>query len=126
LSGLRRSFQAGLDNGSAYLFPFAVYTYGRVEIQFQWMLRRAPFDQFERREEMRRQLVAIPGVEIPPDSLDRRPSIPLEVLAEGTALNDFLGVMDWALEQASTAQSGAASRPSSTEELLQTAPRLSG
>ena len=27
-----------------YLFPFALYTYARVEVTFQYMARRPPFD----------------------------------------------------------------------------------
>jgi hypothetical protein len=101
------SFQAGLDDGTAYLFPFGLYTYGRVEIQFQWMLRRAPFEQIERRDEMRRQLNAIPGVDIAHDALDKRPSIPVATLTDEHALVRFLTTLDWAFEQARTAQTRA-------------------
>jgi len=97
------SFQAGLDDASGYLFPFALYTYGRVEIQFQWMLRRAPFDAPERRVELQRKLNTIPGVEIPDGGLDRRPSIPLEALTNENAVEAFLATMDWTFEQARAA-----------------------
>lgn len=46
------SVQAGLDDGSAYLFPFVLYTYGRVEVQFQFIRRKPPFDELERRREL--------------------------------------------------------------------------
>lgn len=36
------SFQPG-RYGDRYLFPFALYTYGRVEISFQYIARRPPF-----------------------------------------------------------------------------------
>jgi hypothetical protein len=97
------SFQAGLDDGSAYLFPFALYTYGRVEVQFQWMLQRAPFDARERRVELQQKLNAIPGVQIPDGSLDKRPSIPLATLSKDSALEAFLSALDWSFEQARAA-----------------------
>jgi hypothetical protein len=97
------SFQAGLDDASGYLFPFALYSYGRVEIQFQSMLRRAPFDAPERREQLQQKLNTIPGVEIPDGGLNRRPSIPLEALTNENALEGFLAAMDWAFEQARAA-----------------------
>jgi len=97
------SFQAGLDDASGYLFPFALYSYGRVEIQFQWMLRRAPFDAPQRRVQLQQKLNTIPGVEIPDGGLDRRPSIPLEALTNANALEAFLAAMDWTFEQARAA-----------------------
>jgi len=97
------SFQAGLDDASAYLFPFALYTYGRVEIQFQWMLRRPPFDAPELRLELQQKLNAIPGVEIPDTGLDKRPSIPLAALTDAKALEMFLSAMDWSFEEARAA-----------------------
>jgi hypothetical protein len=97
------SFQAGLDNGVAYLFPFALYSYGRVEIQFQWMLRRPPFDAIERRVELQQRLNAIPGVTIPDSSLAKRPSIPLAALHDDARLKAFTEAMDWAFAQATMA-----------------------
>jgi hypothetical protein len=97
-------FQPVLDNKNAHLFPFALYTYGRVEIQFQWMARQPPFDSLEKRVELQTKLNAIVGVEIPDESLSRRPSIPLAMLANDEALTLFLGVMDWAFAQAQEAR----------------------
>jgi hypothetical protein len=97
------SFQAGLDDASGYLFPFALYTYGRVEIQFQWMLRQPSFDAHHRRVELQQRLNAIPSVEIPDGSLQRRPSIPLAALASDGAVASFLSAMDWCFEQARAA-----------------------
>jgi hypothetical protein len=81
------------------VFPFALYSYGRVEIQFQWMVRRAPFDAPERRVQLQQKLNAIPGVEIPDRGLDKRPSISLEALTNDKALEAFLAAMAWAFEQ---------------------------
>jgi hypothetical protein len=37
------SFQASYYDTRRCVFPFALYGYGRVEIHFQYMLRRRPF-----------------------------------------------------------------------------------
>jgi len=56
---------------------------------------------------MRRQLNAIPGVDIAHDALDKRPSIPVATLTDEHALVRFLTTLDWAFEQARTAQTRA-------------------
>ena len=80
-------------------WTFAVWTYGTVEIQFQWMKDRGPFAPEDARRELRAKLVEIPGVQIPEDALDRRPSVKLSVLAAGDALHRFLSVFDWYVDR---------------------------
>jgi hypothetical protein len=101
------SFQAGYYDSKRYLFPFALYGYGRIEIQFQYMMRRPPFDTETLRRDLVERLNAIPGVSIDGDQITKRPSIALESLAPAGALEQFTATMDWALTQA-TAQSDAA------------------
>jgi hypothetical protein len=93
------SFQAGVDEGLQYLWPFTLYTYGRVEINFQYMARRAPFDDLAKRAELRRRLGQIDGVQLS-DHDDMRPSIPLAMLTSQEALSCFLDALEWAFEQA--------------------------
>jgi hypothetical protein len=97
------SFQAGLDNDTGYLFPFALYSYGRIEIQFQWMLRRPPFDDPAKRQELQARLNALNGVAIPDEGLEKRPSIPLAALADDAALRVFLTAMDWSIQEVQAA-----------------------
>ena len=78
---------------------FAVYTYGRVEIYFQHYIKRPPFDQEAKRRELLERLNTIPGVELPADSLDRRPSFPLELLAPEESFKSFCETFEWFLEQ---------------------------
>jgi len=51
----------------------------------------------ELRQELRRRLNDIPGVTIPADAVSRRPSIPLSVLAEGSARRTLTDAFTWAL-----------------------------
>lgn len=86
--------------------PFAVFTGGSqgrasVEIYFYWHAYKRPFDDQQKRVEMLQKLNQIPGVLLPEDSINRRPNISLETLAEGDRLSRFLEVFDWYIEQIS-------------------------
>lgn len=94
------SFQAGYSDAPRYLWPFVLYTYGRVEVQFQHIAKRPPFDDPALREELRAKLNAIPGVELPPIAEAKRPSVEMAVLSQAEALRLFTDAMDWAFAQA--------------------------
>ncbi len=83
--------------GDTY-YTFAVYTYARLEIQFQRM-NRPPFDALDRRSELQNRLNQIPGVNIPKDKLTARPAIALTALKDAAALQQFLKVWDWYLNE---------------------------
>jgi len=72
----------------------AVWTYGKVEVQFQHMTN-PPSDDMGLRLELLDRLNEIPGVSIPGDAIERRPSFPLSALAEEAQLTQFLAIMDW-------------------------------
>ena len=64
---------------------------GRVEVVFQFLVRRPPFDDVESRRELLKRLNEIPGVDLPEDALGRRPGFALAVLAdEGSAVGAVL------------------------------------
>jgi hypothetical protein len=63
------------------------------------MKTRDPFSSEGLRRELCAKLNAIPGIDIPDDGIDRRPSIPLTALEQPGALQDFLGVFDWYLDR---------------------------
>ena len=60
-----------------------------VEMQFQWMRNRKPFDDEAKRQELRNRLNKIAGVQIPANAIARRPSFPLSVLTDAAAMNEF-------------------------------------
>ena len=89
-------------------YPFAVYTYGRVEIQFQHLLARGPFDSVDVRRDLLAHLNQIPGVDMPDDAITRRPSIQLSLLAaDPAALKQLETTLDWVCQ---TARGGADSK----------------
>lgn len=80
-------------------FTFSAWSYGRIEIQFQHMLRRQVFGEVGMREALRRRLCEIPGVEIPEDALSRRPTILYAPLVPTVARASFLATWDWYLAE---------------------------
>ncbi len=104
----RLGWGKGKQYGSCYLildwngrhhYPFVIWTNGGVEVQFQWEKEKPPFEDESKRLEWLGRLNAIPGVSIPQDGIIGRPSIPLSVLKNDSAMNQFLGVVDWVAEQ---------------------------
>ncbi len=98
------SFTPTLEPDGIGRQAFTVYAGGPndtscVEICFQYFAKRPPFDSRELRLVMLRRLNEIPGISLPEDGVDRRPSIPLATLAEEDRLERLLGVMDWYIEQ---------------------------
>lgn len=92
------SFIPALDYQGAPYYPLALYTYGRVEIQFQYM-RARPFDDEAKRLELLRRLNELEGIEIPEDKTTKRPSIPFATLRKDDTLKRFLETFDWYVQE---------------------------
>jgi hypothetical protein len=78
------SFIPVVERGGIGHYPIALYTGGRIEIQFMW-LTRPPFDQQRVKRDFLAELNEIPGVALGDDVITRRPRIPLETLASNPA-----------------------------------------
>jgi hypothetical protein len=77
------------------IFPFIIWTYARVELQFAALSTRPPFDNEALRRELAERLNHIPGVQIPESRLAKRPAIELTTLADASALAAFEETMQW-------------------------------
>jgi hypothetical protein len=110
--GVRATFGAGkqdgswtpviLANGREYP-PIVLYSYGRCEVQFQYLLARPPFDNEQTRLELLRRVNEIPGVSFGPEVITKRPSISLAVLAGNPqALEQLKAVLRWLAETAAS------------------------
>jgi hypothetical protein len=102
--GWRPTFGTGKQDGSWILVvaargrehgPIALYTYGRIEVQFQHLKARPPLDDERTRLELLRRFNEIPCVSFGPDVIARRPSIQLSLLAAGAALEQMKRVLEW-------------------------------
>ena len=105
------SFQPGLDDETGYLFPFGFYTDGSVAVHFQWMLPFQPFDQLEKRKELQARLNVLPGVNLPDDRLEKRPTFQIAVLTDGDAMAKCLETAEWAFDEARKARRAGLARP---------------
>jgi len=78
---------------------------GRVKVRFGHIMNRnPPFASDDKRLDLLGRLNKIPGVSLPQDSIDRYPSIPLSALANPKALEQFLEVIAWTIEEVKAAQ----------------------
>jgi hypothetical protein len=103
--GWRATFGAGRVDGSwipvvrgriGEHYPIALYTYGRVEVQFQHLKARPPFDDEQTRLELLRRVNEIPGISFTEQMITKRPSIPLALLAaDPAAFDEFKRVLEW-------------------------------
>lgn len=92
------SWSALLDHGSTTHSLLTLWTSGTVQVPFQMMQARSPFDDDVKRLELRRRLNEIPGVHIPEDAVTRYPNIALAALKAESALEQFLAAFDWAVQ----------------------------
>jgi hypothetical protein len=79
--------------------PIAIWSYGKIEIQFQWLQIKPPFDDESKRKELLDRLNKIQGVDIPTNAITRRPSIYLSTLSDENALKQFLESLDWIVQE---------------------------
>ncbi|MBA3261050.1 MAG: hypothetical protein H0T69_00960 [Thermoleophilaceae bacterium] len=85
-------------------YPIALYSYGRIEVQFQHLKARAPFDDEETRLELLRCVNEIPGVSFGREVITKRPSIQLSLLASNpVALEQLKRTIEWVEDEASRA-----------------------
>jgi len=64
-------------------------------------MRKPPFDRKENRLEYVRRLNEVPGVNIPTDKIDKKPSIPYRILRDEPAYLAFIDVLKWFVGEAS-------------------------
>ncbi|TAN32188.1 hypothetical protein EPN29_08355 [bacterium] len=88
-----------LEAGGSSYYLATVWTYGRVEIGFQYLRTRPPFTDPIVRQELLRKLNEIPAVQLTSDAIEKRPSIVLTDLASEAGRSRFFQVLEWAVEQ---------------------------
>ncbi|MFD8142000.1 DUF262 domain-containing protein [Streptomyces sp. NPDC059708] len=96
-----------LDVGSALaprqLWPLAIYPVsGTVEVVFQHLKRRPPFDDEPSRRELMARLNQIDGIDLAEAKLDLRPSFPLEVFAGHS--EEICAVLEWFIHATALAE----------------------
>ena len=79
--------------------PCTIWSYGRLEIEFQYLMRSVPFKEETKRVELLTRLNQIDDMNFSADVITRRPSILMGSLSDGTRLKEFLAVMDWVVNE---------------------------
>ncbi|WP_045561604.1 GmrSD restriction endonuclease domain-containing protein [Streptomyces sp. FxanaA7] len=76
------------------MWPVGIYPVsGTVEVVFQYLKTRSPFDDTEQRRELLNRLNKIDGIDLPEAKLELRPSFPVRVFAEHG--DEICEVLDW-------------------------------
>jgi len=92
-------FIPGLSHDTIWHQAIGVATNGSIEVQFQYMSGKLPFDDEVRRLDMLRRLNGIGGIDIPEYKVGLRPSFFLSALHQEADLRDFLKVLDWFVQE---------------------------
>lgn len=95
--------------GSDKYTPISISKNGRLSLAFEALRRNRPFDIEEKRLELRRRVNGIAGVKL--NDLEWAPSTEVSALASGNALEEFKGVIAWAVEEIKRAQQPESSNP---------------
>jgi hypothetical protein len=90
------SFVLWLKDGNVKHWFVSCWTYGSMEMQFQYMTG-GPFAQVAKREELRRRLNEVDGYNIPEDGITRRPRLDLALLKDAGRQRALLAALDWEL-----------------------------
>ena len=93
------SFCPMLDTPSGTHYFVYVWTYGRVEVPFQYICAGRPFDSDENKLELLERFNSVSGVNFSDDQLMGRPSVVIDVFTDQAVLRDFVAVLDWMHEQ---------------------------
>lgn len=78
---------------------FSLWTEGRMEIHFQYLLKSEPFVSIDKRIDFAKKLNGVPGVSIPLDAMGRRPTFLFTDIQRDSDTQDLLSTLDWALEE---------------------------
>jgi hypothetical protein len=88
-----------LEHSGQSRYLFSIITLGRVYVQFGWLMTTPGFEEESERLELRRRLNEIPSIQIDEDRITRYPPIPVASLTQPGALDAFLSVFDWVIEE---------------------------
>jgi hypothetical protein len=93
----------GLGQKGKNIYLFAVWTNGRIELQFQWFKYCPSFDSDTARLELLRRINEIPALRFGPDAITRRPAFDLLLLGDSDTEARFHNAVEWAVGQIANA-----------------------
>lgn len=84
-----------LTPGGKEIWPLIPTVPSYVSVNFDGLALRPPFNDPTLRKEFMGRLVAVPGIELSPGDVERRPSFPMSVLASDDGLAGVIAALDW-------------------------------
>lgn len=97
------SFIPILDHKGVDYFPIAVRTGYKdnphIQVQFDPLSKRPPFDDESLRLEFMSRLNEIPEVNLPEDSVSRYPGIPFSLLANDSSFQKLIEALEWLVQK---------------------------
>jgi hypothetical protein len=99
---MRGSFTPGKFHHGIWHQVISVWTHGVVELQFQYMQKKPPFDDNVLRQELAERFAVIEGITLREDTIFRRPNYKLSMLRHPQKFEEFINVLHWFLEQVET------------------------
>ena len=95
------AFIPRLESEHGRISAFGIYTDGTGYLDLTTM--GEPFDQVEKRLELKRRLEEIPGMEIPGDRIWKFPSLSLAHLVPDASFQKFVEIIEWTFAEAGAA-----------------------
>jgi hypothetical protein len=90
-----------LRDGDVLPTMLYIQSIGTVYIVFSNLPDLHPFDERDKRDELRARIrAAVPGADIPDEDLKIDPTIPLDTLGAPETLSAFVAAMNWAFDEA--------------------------
>jgi alkylated DNA nucleotide flippase Atl1 len=81
-------------------WPCAIYPTGKVEIPFQYMAVRAPFDNIDLRLEFMRRLNKVDGIDMDESRVSLRPGFDIAILTNNGTLEHVVEQLSWFYQHA--------------------------
>lgn len=78
-----------------WIWPVVIYPDGFIEVVFQYLVTRPPFDVLQKRDELRTRLNRIADVDIPASKLSLRPSVKFSTISNASGLELFIDTLRW-------------------------------
>jgi hypothetical protein len=103
----------GGDDPSIYQYQsgdtviLTLWSYGRVEIEFQYLMARQAFASQAVREELLRQLTLRSTLKISAEKISKRPSVQWSELADAANMRTLFSAMEWVVKEFAATKSGS-------------------
>ena len=101
-----RGFAAEYRHDGVAFYFFKLRSDGEIAVWFQYLGNKKPFSEPALREEIRRRLCEVPGVDIAADRISGKPRFALSLLSTPAAMRQFKDTWTWALEQIRSMREG--------------------